>query len=80
MHYNLRIRAGVQEQLLKVGIDSNSVPEIESFLAASSDPFVGLHSTYMQEKFYREKLGCIVSSFTFCACTECAALSPGLPL
>lgn len=76
MHYNLRIRVGVQEQLLKVGIDSNSVPEIESFLAASSDPFVGLHSTYMQEKFYREKLGCIVSSVTFLCMYSMCSLVP----
>ena len=57
-HHNLRIRAGVQERLLNFGID---VPEIDSFLSSTSDPFIGLHSTYMQEKFYREKLGCIVS-------------------
>ena len=56
-HYNLRIRAGVQDRLLNLGID---VPEIDSFLSWTSDPFVGLHSTYMQEKFYCEKFGCVV--------------------
>ena len=59
-HYNIRIRAGVQEQLLNLGIE---IPELDSYLSSTSDPFTGLHSTYMQEKFYREKLSCIVSIY-----------------
>ena len=53
-----RVRAGIHEQLVKVGIDLNTLPEIDSFLVATLDPLL---STYMQEKFYRENLGCLVS-------------------
>lgn len=56
-HYNLCIRACVQDRLLKLGID---VPEIDSFLWST---FIGLHSTYVQEKFYHKKLASILYLF-----------------
>lgn len=56
-----RIRAGVNECIAKGGSDPNTVPNLSQFLNNVEHPFQGLHSAYLQEKFYRENFGCIVS-------------------
>lgn len=56
-----RLEAGINECLARSGIDPNEITGLGDVFA--SDPFDGLHSTYLQEKFYREKLGCIVSYY-----------------
>ena len=60
-HTVSRVQAGVRERLALHGVDSYDIPDLANFLETIQDPFDGLHSTYLQEKFYREKLGCIVS-------------------
>ena len=56
-----RIQAGVSECLAKQGINSTEISELNEIYESVKDSFQGLNSTYLQEKFYREKLGCIVS-------------------
>lgn len=56
-----RIRAGVNERIARSGTDPNEIPELNLFLSSVEDPFQGLRSTFLQEKFYREQLNCIVS-------------------
>ena len=53
------MKAGVSEELSRHGID---VPEtLEQLFVNVQDPFKGLETTYLQEKFYREKFNCLVS-------------------
>ena len=60
LDYNIkRIQAGVNERLCKCGLDPQDLKLDEVF--SMSDPFDGLQTIYMQEKFYYENFGCIVS-------------------
>ena len=55
-HTILRIKAGVGEHLSRHGI---KVPDsLQQMFSNVSDPFEGLHTIYLQEKFYRENLNC----------------------
>lgn len=56
------VRAGVNECLAKTGINPNEIPNLSEFLSRIEHPFQGIHSTFLQEKFYREKLECTVST------------------
>lgn len=56
-----RVHAGVNECISKSGIDPSTIPNLDQFLCSVEQPFEGLHSTFLQEKFYKEHLGCIVS-------------------
>ncbi len=56
-----RLRAGVYECIANSGTDPSSIPNLTQFLSNVEHPFQGLHSIFLQEKFYREQLGCIVS-------------------
>ena len=55
-----RIQAGINEKLHSNGINPDDLNLAEVFTNATS-PFDGLSSIYMQEKFYSEHMGCIVS-------------------
>ena len=58
-HSILRIKAGVSEHLSRHGIE---VPDsLQQMFLSVKDPFEGLHTIYLQEKFYRENLNCSVS-------------------
>ncbi len=54
-----RIKAGVSEHLSRSGIEAPS--SLYDMFSDIDDPFKGLHTSYLQEKFYRENLDCIVS-------------------
>ena len=56
-----RLRAGVNECIVNSGIDPSSIPNLTQFLSNAEQPFQGLNSSFLQEKFYREHFGCIVS-------------------
>ena len=62
-----RIRAGVNERLARNGVDPEEIPDLSNFFDSVELPFQGLHSTFLQEKFYHHHLGCIVS---MCECTN----------
>lgn len=56
-----QMRAGVYEHIANSNIDPNDITDLNEFFNSVEQPFKGLHSNYLQEKFYREKFGCIVS-------------------
>ena len=56
-----RIRAGVNECIANGGTDPSDMPALSQFFDSVEQPFQSLQSTYLQEKFYREQFGCIVS-------------------
>lgn len=64
-HSVLRIQAGVNERLHSHGINPDDLNLAEIF-SNTSNPFDGLSSVYMQERFYSEHLGCIVSISMYC--------------
>ena len=55
-----RIQAGINEKLHSNGINPDDLNLAEVFTNATS-PFDGLSSIYLQERFYSEHMGCIVS-------------------
>lgn len=56
-----RIKAGVHECLSKSSIENDVLNnDLERLFSDVKDPFHGLHSTYLQECFYRCNLGCLV--------------------
>lgn len=56
-----RIQAGVMDCLSKNGLVSSDLPGLDNVFKSVQDPFSGLTSTFLQEKYYREELKCIVS-------------------
>ena len=60
---NKRLPAALSEQLSKDGI---YVPDscIQQVFQKVSSPFEGMENVYLQEKFFREEFGCIVSYYT----------------
>lgn len=61
-HSIQRIHAGVNERVSSCGIKPDDL-KLDDFFNNVSNPFDGLHTVYLQEKFYSEHLGCIVSLF-----------------
>ena len=60
-HTVSRLRAGVSQKLAQSGIYPTSIDGLESVFNEASDPFTGLETVYLQEKFISQELGCIVS-------------------
>jgi hypothetical protein len=60
-HTVCRLQAGVSQQLSKSGIDSSEINELHCVFDHAHDPFNGLETTYLQEKFIEKELGYIVS-------------------
>ncbi len=56
------IKAGVSRSLSKSGINFEDIDGLDDVFSDVSDPFVGLESAYLQDKFISQELGCIVSS------------------
>ena len=61
------IKAGVHDCLSTHNIFSSDLPDLDLFFSSVEDPFHGLNSTYLQENFYRNHLGCMVSTCTIIA-------------
>lgn len=57
-----RIKAGVDECLSRSSIvpDESLAADLDHLFVNAKDPFEGLHSTYLQESYYRCHLGCMV--------------------
>ena len=64
-----RIQAKVSQHLSRNGVDLSTLPNLDNVYTEVTDPFQGLNTTHLQEKFYREHFGCIVS-ITRCTCTQ----------
>ena len=60
-HSAKRIEAGVNHHLSKNGVDIGSIPDVRNFFDNLRSPFTGLTSSYLQQKYYRENFGLIVS-------------------
>jgi hypothetical protein len=56
-----RAKAGVKYKLSQSGIDPSDVHELEEVFSAVTDPFYGLETAHLQDKFIAENLGYIVS-------------------
>ena len=56
-----RLQANVKATIADSGIDVDAISGLDGAFANISDPFSELDTAYLQEKFYKEKLGLIVS-------------------
>ena len=63
-----RLKAGVSQTLAQFGVDPSDVDGLESVFDEASDPFVGLETAYLQDKFISKELGSIVSLYIQYAC------------
>ena len=59
-----RVKAGVKCKLSQSGVDPSEVQDLEDVFSAVTDPFHGLETAYLQDKFISENVGCIVSIYT----------------
>lgn len=57
-----RVREAVKAKLAEAGIDLDSVSGFEDTFEDVIDPFDSINTCYLQEKYFREKFGLIVSS------------------
>ena len=57
-----RVRAGVNECIARSGHNLDDIPNLNQVLSDVQHPFKDLKSTFLQDKFYEEKLGCLVSA------------------
>lgn len=57
-----RVKAGINECLSRNSMsqDEALAVDLNQFITAVSDPFEGVHSTFLQERFYENNLGCMV--------------------
>jgi hypothetical protein len=60
-HTISHLKAGISEKLSQSGIDSTTGSEFLGIFEGVTDPFIGLESAYLQDKFITDELGCIVS-------------------
>ena len=56
-----RVQAHVMSKLAEAGIEPEAITGLDDVFDNVSDPFMGLETSHFQEKYYREKLGLIVS-------------------
>ena len=59
----VRAEAAVKARLAEVGIDLESVGDLHDIFQSVLDPFDGIDTCYLQEKYYREKFNLIVCMF-----------------
>ena len=84
-HTVSRLRAGVNQKLAQSGFDPSSIDGLENVFTEASDPFTGLETVYLQDKFISQELGCIVSLHAHnnmhvynCTCNTSVILCIGL--
>ena len=56
-----QLKAGVSRKLSVAGIDSKDIDGLDIVFDDVTDPFMGLETSYLQDKFISQELGCIVS-------------------
>ena len=57
------MQAGVRARLAESGIDPHSVDGLEGVFCDVTDPFQGIETCHLQEKYFREKVRLTVSLF-----------------
>ena len=62
----------IREVLSSSGIDLNSINGLNEVFVDVPNPFMGLETRYLQEKYYLEELGLVVSlcGFGVCNCVK----------
>ena len=58
-----RIKAGVKHKLSISGIDPSMVSGLDDVFIVAKDPFDGLETAYLQDKFVANELGYVVSMY-----------------
>ena len=56
-----RVQAGVCAKLAEVGMDPDSIESLNDLFMSITDPFEGIETCHLQEKYFRETFGLIVS-------------------
>lgn len=56
-----RLKSGINQTFAQNGIDPTYIDEVDSVFDEVRDPFAGLETSYLQEKFIEQELGCVVS-------------------
>ena len=59
-HAVKRLSARVREKLSSSGIDVEDIDGLDDMFEDIPDPFKGLKTRFLQEKYYRESLGLVV--------------------
>ena len=60
-HTISRVEAGVEDCLSKEAFLLSDIPGLSALFSNVKDLFSGLTSQFLQEKFYKEELQCVVS-------------------
>ena len=67
------IRAGVEDKLAQAGLDPTSISGLDGVFSNDADPFEHLATCFLQEKYYHEELGLVVS---FCCSNSHISVHP----
>ena len=57
------LKAAVYHKFSESGFDASVIDGLQSVFENATNPFAGLESQYLQEKFITQELGCIVSYY-----------------
>lgn len=57
----VRVQAGVKAKLAESGIDPSSIHGLDTVFEDVTNPFDGLETNHLQEKFFRDTFGLVVS-------------------
>lgn len=55
-----RLQAGVRSTLQEAGLDPSYIDGLDEMFKNVMDPFKNIETCFLQEKYYRQKLGLIV--------------------
>lgn len=61
-HTVQQLNARVRERLASAGVDADSVEGLQDVFQDYHSPFEGLETRHLQEKYFRENLGLVVST------------------
>ena len=69
----VRVQAGVRAKLAEAGIEPHAIDGLGGVFDDVTDPFQGLETCHLQEKYFRDELGLVVSYLMgmafICICT-----------
>lgn len=63
-----RVQAGVSAKLADSGVDPSTIHGLDGVFEDVTNPFEGLETTYLQEKYFRNTLGLVVSVYNTLRC------------
>lgn len=71
-HTVCHLKAAISHKLSDSGFDTSVIDGLDDIFEGATDPFSGLESQYLQEKFITQELGCIVSQYkTYASVSNC---------